>query len=411
MGHAILTRRAGTLVKNIENAEVELDFSSIVYDTREHAPTVASVTLDGQKLRDLQDYYALVTPATDAGSYTILIHGVGEYGGVKAVPWRITQAQGSISVSPSSVTIQGAAGTTADVTITYTGDGEISVSSSQYVTAQIQGTKLTLTSKAEGSGSVTITLANGKNYKGASTQLSVNVYFIIPLESCSWEEIGQIAASGKAASTFALGDKKAFTINGETYNMQIVDFDHDDLDSTDTYYNSSNYNHGRNKAAITLCMEQIYSNMFAMDNNIYDTGQWNLSNGRKAAQSVRDLMEDDLRNRLRTVRKTYNFYISNSNKYSFGESADNVFLASQMEVTGKANSFQPGTDEEGTWYKYFKDGGTVIKKYKGSNYYWSLRSIDPSNLPNNYFMCITETGQCNGLRSYYKGGLVLFVCI
>lgn len=177
MGQAIITRRAGTLTKNIQKAIVALDFSSVTYDEKEHAPKIQSVTFEGNDLVELRDYYAVITPQTNAGEYYIQVNGVGEYGGIKPVAWQIEKAQGSISVESEQVTVQGAAGTTLEVQLIVTGDGEISVSQNDYVDTEVRENTLKITSKQEGTTSITITLGEGTNYMGDEVELGVVVVF------------------------------------------------------------------------------------------------------------------------------------------------------------------------------------------------------------------------------------------
>jgi len=68
----------------------------------------------------------------------------------------------------------------------------------------------------------------------------------ITLETASWEEINQIAQSGKASEYFYVGETKKMTLTtGEVITFVILGFDHDDLAD------------GSGKAKITFGMEQL----------------------------------------------------------------------------------------------------------------------------------------------------------
>lgn len=97
-----------------------------------------------------------------------------------SLSWTIDRAKGSISASPASLSISGAAGKTATSTITKTGDGAISIRSSATgkATASLSGLTVTVRSVDTGSASITITMAQGVNYTGASCTISVTVQII-----------------------------------------------------------------------------------------------------------------------------------------------------------------------------------------------------------------------------------------
>ena len=161
MAEAFLAQRIAGSGKDIANAEVTLDFTEVTYNGSEHQPAVQSVMYEGSELVALQDYVVYNAAYTDAGNYNVVVSGIGDYSGAKEVPWTIEQAQGSISVEPSSVSISGALGSTTTAKLTITGDGEVTFDESDYVSLSREGTTLTVTSVADGSGTVDIVLEDG----------------------------------------------------------------------------------------------------------------------------------------------------------------------------------------------------------------------------------------------------------
>lgn len=161
--------------KKINSAVVTLASSSFTYDGAEKEQLVTSVVLNGVTLTENVDYVVIGNKATNAGTHTLSVLGVNTYGGAVSANWTIAKAQGSISVSPNSLTIQGA-GTVETAVISMIGDGTVSASSSDtgVATASISGTTVSVTCVSGGDVTVTVTLAEGTNYLGASCQIAVS---------------------------------------------------------------------------------------------------------------------------------------------------------------------------------------------------------------------------------------------
>lgn len=95
MAEAFLKSRIGTGAKSIAGAVIALDQSSFPCDGSEHAPAIQSVTLGETPLVEGQDYFAIVAPATAAGTYRASAVGVINYGGEASVEWSIVEENGS----------------------------------------------------------------------------------------------------------------------------------------------------------------------------------------------------------------------------------------------------------------------------------------------------------------------------
>lgn len=183
----ISTLGGGSSAKSLANAVVTLAPSSFVYDGTEKAQAVASVVLDGVTLREGVDYLVTGNRATNAGNHTLTVLGVMDYGGAAAKTWRIEKAQGSVSVSPASLSIQGA-GSVETAQISVTGDGSVSAVSSDtgVATASVSGGTLSVTCVAGGDATVTVTLSEGDNYLGASCQVPVSCS-LVHIYGVSWD--------------------------------------------------------------------------------------------------------------------------------------------------------------------------------------------------------------------------------
>lgn len=126
------------------------------------------------------------TVKTDAGNYTATFTPKANYRwsdgttGAKTAAWSIAKAAGSLSLSPTSITVD-ADNPTATFTITRAGNGAISISNSAtgICTATLSGNVVTVTGLASGSATITVNVAEGSNHKApASKTLPVTVNFV-----------------------------------------------------------------------------------------------------------------------------------------------------------------------------------------------------------------------------------------
>lgn len=72
---------------SLEGAEVTVQ--NPTYNGDKQSPTL-KVSLGGKTLRENTDYTVVITPHTDAGSYTLTINGMGNYTGTATSNWKIT---------------------------------------------------------------------------------------------------------------------------------------------------------------------------------------------------------------------------------------------------------------------------------------------------------------------------------
>ena len=136
-----------------------------------------------------------VTSATDAGSYNAtftLLDTVGTQWSdgttaPKTVAWTIGQAQGSVTLDPSSLSIT-SSNPTQSVTVTRLGTGTITAQSQNTGTAtvSVSGNVVSVTGESNGSTTVIISVAADNNYTAASATLSVEVT-LINVFGCVWD--------------------------------------------------------------------------------------------------------------------------------------------------------------------------------------------------------------------------------
>ena len=160
---------------SIAGATVTLG-STIKYNGSERTKSVSSVKIGSTTLTANTDYTVQDNKATEVGTYTLHIVGIGTYTGVISKEWSIEKGTGSVVASPDSLslTVGGDAG---ESTLTVTGDGEVTVESSaeSKATVALDDTTVTVTPVAAGSVTITVTLAEGNNYTGGTDTISVTV--------------------------------------------------------------------------------------------------------------------------------------------------------------------------------------------------------------------------------------------
>ena len=117
---------------------------------------------------------------TNAGSYNATFTPKTNYiwsdgsANAKVVSWSMGKAPGSLSVSPTSLTVN--IGGTGTITATRTGDGTVSATSSNtsVATVSVSGTTITVTGKSIGSTTITVSVGTGTNHT-APTSKTINV--------------------------------------------------------------------------------------------------------------------------------------------------------------------------------------------------------------------------------------------
>ena len=114
-----------------------------------------------------------VTSATNAAANasaavtqnTITVNGTGNYTGSKSGTWSIARATPTLSISPTSLTLNSSSAT-GSITVTRSGDGAVTATSSNtgVATASVSGTTVTVSAVADGSATITVKMNQGTNY-------------------------------------------------------------------------------------------------------------------------------------------------------------------------------------------------------------------------------------------------------
>lgn len=203
------------------------------------------------------------------------------------------------------------------------------------------------------------------------------------LADYTWEEIAEIAAQGKAAATFRIGDKKELElITGEKLTAIIIGFDHDVI-----------YNDKADAAAgITFAIDGVLDGWFEMNEDDTNKGGWKNSKMRTVYMArIEKLLPAELRAALRTVAK---FTGKGGGSDDVEMTADKLFLFSEAEIVG--DNVEYSASGEGSQYPYFTDAANRVKKRCGDSCFWWLRS--PYVASSSYFRYVGSGGN---VSSYY----------
>ena len=333
------------------------------------------------------------TSGTNAGSYTATFTPKSNYRWAdgtttaKSVSWSIGKAEGSLSISPTSMTLDTTT-KSKTITVTRSGDGTISAVSSNTAaaTVSVSGNTVTVSGKANGSATITISVAAGANYTAPTSKTcAVTVSFLKDnFADNDWSAIIAACHSGSVPSTWVVGNSKTMTINGASYQVDIIGKNHD------TYTAGG-------KAPLTFQLHDCYADTKAMNSSNTNSGGWTSCAMRSThLPAILALMPTEIQNGIREVNKLTS---AGSQSATIDTTADKLFLLSEVEVFGSTSYSEAG---EGTQYDYYKAGNSKVKKRNGSAAYWWERS--PNGSGSASFCGVYSNGDAiYGYASYANG--------
>lgn len=321
------------------------------------------------------------TSGTNAGSYTATFTPKSNYRWAdgtttaKSVSWSIGKAAGSLSISPTSMTLDTTT-KSKTITVTRSGDGSISAVSGNTAaaTVSVSGNTVTVTGKANGSATITISVAAGTNYTApANKTCAVTVSFLKDnFADNDWASIIAACHSGSVPSTWVVGNSKTMTINGASYQVDIIGKNHD------TYANGG-------KAPLTFQLHDCYGETKNMNSSNTNNGGWASCAMRQThLPAILSQMPTEVQNGIREVNKLTS---AGNQSATINTTADKLFLLSEIEIFGSVSYSKSG---EGTQYDYYKAGNSKVKKYNGSADIWWERS--PSGSNSTHFCIVISNG-------------------
>lgn len=339
------------------------------------------------------------TSGTNAGSYTATFTPKSNYRWAdgtttaKSVSWSIGKAAGSLSISPTSMTLDTTT-KSKTITVTRSGDGTISAVSSNTAaaTVSVSGNTVTVTGKANGSATITISVAAGANYTAPTSKTcAVTVSFLKDnFADNDWSAIIAACHSGSVPSTWVVGNSKTMTINGASYQVDIIGKNHD------TYASGG-------KAPLTFQLHDCYGETKNMNSSNTNSGGWTSCAMRSThLPAILALMPTEVQNGIREVNKLTS---AGSQSATINTTADKLFLLSEVEIFGSTTYSEAG---EGTQYDYYKAGNSKVKKRNGSAAYWWERS--PSGSYSTYFCNVVSYGSASYNGASNASGVAFGFC-
>lgn len=214
------------------------------------------------------------------------------------------------------------------------------------------------------------------------------------LSDMSWAAISTVCKAGLASEYWAVGDTKDITVNGATYAVMIIGFDHDDPTDTASY--------GRSKAGITLQTVHVISGSYKMCNTMPSTASWKTATLRATLnETILGTMESDLTSVIVPVNKNCRETVYGSDTYT--TVSDKLFVLSSPECAKNR------TTTDGTLYTYF-DSNSAAKTDTGGGRqaYWTRTSGYNTQSYEVTFDRVMTGGSINTIASPTSDNMVAF---
>lgn len=329
------------------------------------------------------------TSATNAGTYTATFTPTSNYEWsdgtttAKSVSWTIGKAAGSLSITPTSLTLD-SSNPTGTINVTRAGNGTISAESSDtsVATVSVSGTQVTVNNVNQTSGSavITISVSAGTNHTapGSKTCEITAAFVSSVLNDNDWATIRQVSDNGQGANYWSIGDRKAETLNGTvgslalngTYYPFIVDFDHNmSKESPNAHtitfqFAKSALTGGADIAFVDGSYNSTGSSAaFRMNTTNTNSGGWT---GSYMKKTIMPAFKSACSADLQAVIKPVTIYSDNvgggSNTASnVTASSEEFYLPAEFEVHGARSYANSAEQNYQTQLAYYKAGNSKVK--------------------------------------------------
>jgi hypothetical protein len=207
-------------------------------------------------------------------------------------------------------------------------------------------------------------------------QKVTNPLYVAPVfADNTWEGIIKACQTNRVPDSWTVGAQKTMTINGTDYAIDIIGKNHDD------------YADGSGKAPLTFQLHDLYDTEYAMNGNGGNNTGWDGCDMRlKHLPAMLSLMPAEVQAGIHEVTKKTS---AGAQSTKIEESADKLFLLSEIEVFGEVQLSMHG---EGDQYAYYLNGNSK-KKYPldstDAEYWWG-RSPNSSN--GVWYCCVNSFG-------------------
>lgn len=206
----------------------------------------------------------------------------------------------------------------------------------------------------------------------------------------TWEQIIAACQRGTIPETWAVGNQKTMTINGISYQIDIIGKNHD-------IYASGG------KAPLTFQLHDCYADKKVMNSSDTNSGGWTSCAMRNThLPAILALMPTEVQNGIREVNKLTS---AGNQSATINTTADKLFLLSEVEIFGSTTHSAAG---EGTQYDYYKAGNSKVKNRNGSAAGWWERS--PRASDSSRFCLVGSRGRTGGNIASYATGVAFGFC-
>ena len=285
----------------------------------------------------------------------------------------------------------------ADITVTVDSGASVALQKDG-ATIQTKTSTGTVVFTVTETGTYTIVATkNGQTTSGSVNVVSGTTSYAVALSFLKdnfadndWTSIIAACHSGSVPSTWVAGNSKTMTINGASYQVDIIGKNHD------TYAAGG-------KAPLTFQLHDCYGETKNMNSSNTNSGGWTSCAMRSThLPAILSKMPTEVQSGIREVNKL----TSAGNKSStINTTADKLFLLSEIEIFGSVSHSKSG---EGTQYDYYKAGNSKVKKYNGSAYSWWERS--PRASDSTRFCLVNSSGNANGYLASGTSGVAFGFC-
>lgn len=392
------------------------------------------------------------TSGTNAGNYTASFTPKTDYRWsdgattAKNVVWSIGKATGTLTVSKTTIKLS-LSKLTDTFTIGGNHDGTLSVTSSATGVATVSRSGNTVTvshvNQTNGEATITVSCTAGTNYSApASKTVKVTAEFILAtLNDNSWAAIHSV--SGTGASYWAVGDRKAVTVNGTvgtqavngTYYAYIIGFNHNSSKE------GNGITFGTFKTALSggtdICLVDGYYGSYSTNGTKYfnmnhssntNAGGWkgcdlrydvlgstNTNDGDATATTatnpVANTLMAALPSDLRAVMQPMTIYTDNTgggsdNASYVTKTTDYLPLLAEYEIFGTRSYANSAEKNYQAQYAYYSAGNSKVKyrhSATSSTAWWWERSPNYNN--SNNFCNVNTNGNANNNNARNSNGV------
>ena len=225
---------------------------------------------------------------------------------------------------------------------------------------------------------------------GVAPNMTVPLVTSPVLNDNTWETILAASDMGIASRIWNVGDTKNITVNGVSYPVQIIGFNHDTKTDGGT-------------AGITFQLVDCLNTTYQMNSSNNNAGGWKSSAMRSRMSEFLGQLDEDLQSVIKPVNKL----VSIGNNTSTIETvSDKLFLLSEVEIFGSTPYSFAG---EGSQYAYYKAGNSKVKKVNGSADYWWERSPEAHHTAS--FCSVNSNGNASAANASFSAGVSFGFCV